>query len=317
MHRWIVLFSCASTPAFGDSLSFVQGDGGAFSNTEDTVLISSDDWSETNFSGETSLTIDQEDGSYGYGITSALIRFPDAFGQSTGQIPKEAEIVSALLHLYVSNPGDLVQVYEILEDWHEDEVSWDYRSDALGPWLVPGAAEHPSHATKVLDEFEGVEGEWVSLSIDSAVELWAVEPEQNYGLLLQAQGPDGTDIPSSDAIDSSLRPMMSVVFLLPDGWKPDDDEKEPDEDKDDVPKDDEEPDDDTGMHAGDTAMADTGEMDLDSGQDSSGPSNENEMLNTNGDLASSSCGCSTGMNPMGLYGWLSLAGLALLRRRSV
>ena len=315
MHRWIVLFSCVSTSAFADSLSFVEGDGGAYSTTEDTVLIASEGWSETNLSGEASLTIDQEDGSYGYGETSALIRFPDAFGQSEGQIPKEAEIVSAWLHLYISNPGGLVQAYEVLEDWVEDEVTWESRSDDLGPWQVAGAAAHPSHATKVLDEFEGIEGDWVTLSIDSAVEFWAQRPDENFGVLLQAQSDDGTDIPSSEAMDATLRPMMTVVFLLPDDWEPDDEEEKPDDD-DDEPKDEEEPQDDTGSTMGDTASADSGEKGVDSELDSGNSNQDDGLSSPNGDLVSSSCGCAARLSPIGLSAWLSLVGFALIRRRS-
>ena len=171
------------------------------------------------------------------------------------------------MHLYINNPGGLVQAYEVLEDWVEDEVTWESRSDDLGPWQVAGAAAHPSHATKVLDEFEGIEGDWVTLSIDSAVEFWAQRPDENFGVLLQAQSDDGTDIPSSEAMDATLRPMMTVVFLLPDDWEPDDEEEKPDAD-DDEPKDEEEPQDDTGSTMGDTASADSGEKGVDSELDS-------------------------------------------------
>jgi hypothetical protein len=266
--------SCSlATTAWSDTLSFYQGDGSAYGDTEDTFITSSSNWMEENFSDESWLYIDKEDGSFDNGISSALIRFPDAFGQHEGQIPVEAEILSASIQIYITNPGNAIRVYEVLEDWDIDEVSWTQRSEALGEWAVDGAAEHPSHATKILEEFTGKVDEWQVLNVKQAVTYWAEEPEQNFGVLVQAEGTDGTDVLSSEADNADYRPILIVVFSLPDDWEPDEEEEEED----------------TGIDGGldtqDTGYSSEGGTDSDSTSD--GARNDP----AEGDLKAGNCGC--------------------------
>jgi len=295
-----------SSTAHSDTLSFFQGDGGAYSDTEDTFMTSSGDWEEENFSTESWLYIDEQDGGFGNGTTSSLIRFPDAFGSAEGQIPAEAEIISATVQIYVSNPGDSIQIFELLEDWDVDEVSWAQRSDTLGEWSVSGAQEHPSHATKVLEEFAGKEGSWTILDVKQAVKFWAEQPDQNFGVLLQATGTDGTDIASSESSEITHRPMMIVVFSLPDDWEPGDGE-DTGEGEGDGGTDTQ----DTGSEQG----GDEGDGGVDSGSEADGSTGTGDGGADGGDLKAGGCGCALGTNPVAGGTALWLVMLLFLRRR--
>ena len=302
MRTLILLSSFFSAPALGDTLTFVQGDGSPYSTTDDTILSSADGWSETNLSEEEWLFIDVEDGGLGYGQSSTLIRFPDAFGEAEGQVSADAELISAEISLYIANPGGLVEAFELLEDWDIDEVTWLQRSDD-DEWEEDGANDHPSHATKVLDDFEGVEGEWVTLDLTPAAKFWAEDPSQNFGIILKTESNDGTDIPSSDYGDEILRPMLTVIFNPPDDDEPDNGG-------------DTGGDDDGGGTDPDTGSLDTGDwIDDPDGGESTDAGNEQEFA-PSGELVANSCSCTATRASVTLSWVGGLLVLSLARRRA-
>ncbi len=264
--------------ASAEQASFTQTDeSDSLGRTEDSYIVEASNNDEENFSEETFLAIDLENGDYADMETRALIRFPKAFGEREGQIPPGAEIESAELELWVTNEGGTVSAHLLLEAWDVDEVSWDNRGGDMGPWSEQGAGA-PSSEEQALDSFHVAAGEKATLDLSEAVRIWTADPTENHGVLLVTDSTDGTDLAASEYADQGMRPVLTVEYTPPEDPPPVDtgDSGEPQ----------------------DSEPADSG----DGAQDTGEPG----VTEPGG-----GCGCG-GAAPLG---WALLGGLALVRRR--
>jgi hypothetical protein len=116
-----------------------------------------------------------------------------------GDIAPGAQVVSAELVFEIFNPGDQVEIREVIGSWSESAVTW-----ASAPALAPGVFATISG---------GVTGE-VSIDITGLAQAW-VDGAAVHGLALLPTGSDGVDIYSGEYPTASLRPTF--VFDVIDG----------------------------------------------------------------------------------------------------
>jgi len=160
--------------------TFRDGDGGPYSETDDTYISSGAPG--TNFGTNSKLLVDGA----GCKISSTavcktLIKFPNFIGPNSGQVPPGSTIESANLDLVITNKGWTQDVYQVTESWREDSATWN----SFSPAGMPGTKPQDSVISpRSLGLF--------SIDITSIVQHW-VGGEPNEGVLLDSSNSDGVD----------------------------------------------------------------------------------------------------------------------------
>ncbi len=207
-------------------LTFQQGDGGAYSETEDCTLKS--DFPNSNDAIYYSTQLAKN----GALVYRNLFRFPDIVGHSQGQIPHDAKVVSAKLRLCLNMNGtqdQVVSMYRVTEPWSipYGAPGWAHRRAGGALWTVPGCGytdeQTRSHQllaedTQVLDS-RPFPYEW---DVTVAVQAWANDADQNHGLVVEmAENPCMAGFMSAECGVQAFRPMLLVTLSdLPDNQKP-------------------------------------------------------------------------------------------------
>src|SRR5207247_2146751 len=179
--------------------TFRDGDGGPYSETDDTYISSGAPG--TNFGTNSKLLVDGA----GCKISSTavcktLIKFPNFIGPNSGQVPPGSTIESANLDLVITNKGWTQDVYQVTESWREDSATWN----SFSPAGMPGTKPQDSVISpRSLGLF--------SIDITSIVQHW-VGGEPNEGVLLASSNSDGVDYESSE---SASPPALTVQFTAP------------------------------------------------------------------------------------------------------
>src|SRR2546421_8250058 len=176
--------------------SYRQGDGGPFSETEDTYISSGA--GDTNFGHGPKLLVDGSGCKVAIGVLcKTLIKFPQFIGHNSGQVPPGATIVSANLQFVVTNRGGREGLFQITQAWSDDRATWESFSPAGAPTTRPRESRvYPS----VLGLF--------SIDIKSIVQRW-VDGDANEGILLASDDTNGVDYESSE---SANPPTLTVQF---------------------------------------------------------------------------------------------------------
>jgi hypothetical protein len=137
-------------------------------------------------------------------------------------LPDDVQLVDVTLRLSsmdLVDPG-AVQIHALTEDWIEGEVNqlpgvcnWIDRLPDT-PWTTEGAGDgsyDPAELGVVVFDQPFAPFD-ISLPIE-LVELWRVAPSENFGLLLRTTNvAEPVYIPSSEARDESLRPLLLVTY---------------------------------------------------------------------------------------------------------
>jgi PKD repeat protein len=206
------------------TLTFQEGDGGEYSDTEDTHIK---EYYPTLFApGGHYLETQSAAGN----VRKSLIRFPGLIGHNAGQIPHDAKIVSAKLRLTPSGSAadQQIAVYRVSEGWSIPYASprWTCRRAAGAAWSGGDGAGYISEAQKSREgtplDTQTMDGrpfpyEW---DITEAVQAWANDSNTNHGLTIEALS-SAISFRSSDSDTQSLRPILLVTLSdLPDIQKP-------------------------------------------------------------------------------------------------
>lgn len=184
-----------ATTASAGTLSFQQGDGGAYSSTDGVSI----DMTTRNWGSEVSIGAQST-------FIQSLLRFPDIIGGNIGQIPPGATITYASLTLTMVD----VPIPMVLVDMHEVYVTWDENTVTGNSFYAqPGTLYGPKIGTMpVGDPFAQVLADVTSL-----VQSWVNGP--NFGLMLRLAG-DGLAIYYSDDVAmQAYRPKLTVEFTTP------------------------------------------------------------------------------------------------------
>ena len=196
---WVLLIAATAS---ADTLSFQQGDGGAYSTTDATTIQLNatfpTDGSHTRVSV---ITHDME----------ALIRFPDIIGNSAGQIPSGAVINSATLTLTQAPAFDWKpsEIHQVFAAWDENTVT------GAGFFAQPGPVGPIIGFLVMTDFWEPATGVLTSL-----VQEWA-NGNANQGILLRSPVPPDpfdwyiTQFFSDDEPTAAYRPVLVVDFTPP------------------------------------------------------------------------------------------------------
>jgi len=160
-----------------------------------------EDQPDTPNGARTTITVDGQDPH-----SRVVLKFIDLFDDKGGPIPLGASITEATLSLHVTDGGDDVKVYRLIEDWMEGEVTWTNRT-ADSPWSATAAGGEASHAPEELLLKAPQAGDYV-LDITSFVQAWS-NGEPNYGIVLIESGGNGVNISSSE---SGNPPVLSVRY---------------------------------------------------------------------------------------------------------
>ncbi len=179
--------------------SYRQGDGGPYSETDDTYISSGSP--NLNFGTSPKLFVD------GSGcktssttVCKTLINFPAFIGPHSGQVPLGSAIASAHLDLLITNKGVTQDVFQVTQSWSEATATWS----GFSPAGTPGTRPRESViAPSSLGLF--------SIDLTSIVQRWA-NGEPNEGILLASDHPDGVDYESSE---STNPPTLTVQFSAP------------------------------------------------------------------------------------------------------
>ncbi len=142
-------------------------------------------------------------------------------------LPADATIERATLSLYSKRrrlPFTIkVNIYALLRDWKEDEVTWQQAANG-NPWQIPGAEgpadrESAVAAAAVADQT----GSWVSFDVTGLVQRWQDGSLQNLGVILKSESDYseswnhytlvGSDAP--DSWDAPYRPELIVSYEEP------------------------------------------------------------------------------------------------------
>lgn len=135
-----------------------------------------------------------------------LMRFPTLIGGGVGQVPAGAVIKSATLQVNCTNPGALMNLYRLTQDWVEDETAWNQRQFGQ-TWANPGADGPSSNAGLAINGHCTATG-WRQIDITTFVQEWS-NGAANYGFVFIDSGTDGVDFDSSESVNS---PTLTVVY---------------------------------------------------------------------------------------------------------
>ncbi|MEB3200619.1 MAG: metallophosphoesterase [Synechococcaceae cyanobacterium] len=178
--------------------TFQQGSSG-YSGAVDTQLSQSSP--ATGYATAVSLNVDGDDPTGTGQDVQSLLRFDNLFGSGAGQVPHDATLVSARLRLSVSNAGNPLALYRLLQPW-SDSATWTS--------LVGGVSTDGVEATATADvTTAAVALGNLDINVLSSLQAWQ-GGAANQGWLLQPTGADGVDFASSEA--ASGRPQLEVKW---------------------------------------------------------------------------------------------------------
>ncbi len=187
-----------------ESQATYREDGSSVNTTYDTEI--SADTPTTNYGNGTSINIDGQTPH-----AHALIKFPNIIGSDVGQIPANAEIVSATLTAECTNIGSTMSAYLLNENWVEGEATWNNRTSGQ-PWSNPGADGTTSRSGPAVSWSCTTTG-FKSFDMTPFVSSWSAGTP-NYGIVVTDGGIDGVDLNSSEHITAGSRPQLAVTYRV-------------------------------------------------------------------------------------------------------
>lgn len=147
--------------------------------------------------------------------TQVLIRFDDIIGFGAGQIPPNAEILSARLRTASSTSnaqGDGARFYPMLIDW-SDTDTFNTLDGGVSTDGIEAASDFTSFAGDASRD-PNVQGGFHDWDVAADLQAWADGDRSNFGWLFEpwVSGTDGWGIQSSDATIEAERPRLEVFF---------------------------------------------------------------------------------------------------------
>jgi hypothetical protein len=193
---WLLAWCSTRSPA-AQTLTFRQGIGD-YTGAVDTHIR--DDQPTVNFGATTSVRVDGQSP-----VSHGLLRFDGIFGSAAGQIPADAQIVSATLTLRTIDPGDTVEFHRMLTDW-SDVNTWNFFTDGLSADGVEMLSDVDAVFTPELP-IPRVD----AIDVTASVQAWS-DGMPNHGWGIIPTGPDGWLFQSSESTVISNRPLLTVTY---------------------------------------------------------------------------------------------------------
>lgn len=142
-------------------------------------------------------------------------------------VPSDIVISNAKLKIYYYGyTGYYMQFsinvgcYQLLKDWDEDLVNWNYAriSDPEVPWNVPGAGLDDIDAKSTYEDVQTVYSTygWINYNLTALTKKWLNNDAENFGVLLRDQNEgslrDIKKFYSSEYSDPSKRPNLEITY---------------------------------------------------------------------------------------------------------
>ncbi|MFH1802006.1 MAG: DNRLRE domain-containing protein [archaeon] len=202
--EWDNIWWSSAGHACSAVVSFQEGDSNGYSGTEDTYVDSG--VSSSNFGSADAIVVDGSPDN-----ENGLVMFSRILGTGFNQIPRNSTISAANVTFEVYDPGNLVAVYEILENWTESQATHDNRLTGIA-WSSDGCEDAPSRSTTYEDTFTaGVVGAYTA-DITNAARRWVNGTSNNYGIVLDLTTSNGINIRSSEYSTQDERPILTVGY---------------------------------------------------------------------------------------------------------
>jgi|GEM_PF-641140 len=179
--------------------NFQLGTNG-YNSVEDTVL--QENTPNRNNANSNSLDVDANGDQ---GKVQSLLRFDNIFGNRSGQIPQNAQIVSAQLEVDAFDDGSGLKLHRMLQDWN-DNNTWNSLDNGIQTNNIEATADADSVTGTVTT---GV----VTIDVTNSVQQWQEDPELNYGWAVLPTSNDGIDFGSAE---SSSPPSLIVEYTIED-----------------------------------------------------------------------------------------------------
>ena len=191
------------------SATLQEGDDNGYAGTADTFITS---WDRNANHGDAGDFWVREDG-----IKNGLIRFD----LSKVFVSPPVDVQEAILSLRVlgrtnDNPVEIM-AYKVLRPWEEMEATWDEASTGVD-WEAAGC--NGEEFDLDLEPLSTTEVDCVAceleLDITDVVAAWAQDPEDNYGIVLKAEGPVQVrySFASSEHGTLAWRPSLSITYTV-------------------------------------------------------------------------------------------------------
>ena len=179
------------------TVTFRQGVNG-YTGTDDTMLQQSA--AGTNAGGQPTIDIVG-----GTSVKQGLLRFNNIIGTGTGQIPPNAQILTATLSLNVWTAGSGVAVHKMMSTWTEAST---WTSMTGGLTIGDTEAWWTAEDTKT-NLATGV----ATFNVIKAVQDWANgEPNHGFALMQVASGTTTLRLDSSESTFTTELPRLSVTY---------------------------------------------------------------------------------------------------------
>src|SRR5438552_2872772 len=192
------MWTTAAPPSGPATLTFQKGDGGAYSETDDTYISSGRP--DANYGAGAALFVDASGCKVSAStVCKALIKFTDFIGPNAGQVKPGSMIVSAILQWEITNAGGTQFLSQLTESWTESGVTWN-------SFATPG-----SPGTKGTGISFNAPLGVITVNITAIVQNW-VNGDGNFGLLIWSNSADGVDYRASE---STNPPKLTVTFRSP------------------------------------------------------------------------------------------------------
>ena len=135
------------------------------------------------------------------GATQVMLRFGDIFGAGSGQIPTDAQILSAQLELEVLEDGESLAFHRLLQAW-QDSATWNTFDNGI---QTDGGEAEPQP-----DLLSGrVNSSVLSLDVTTSVQAWLDDPSTNYGWVVLSNSEDGVSFRSANG---NGLPRLTVTY---------------------------------------------------------------------------------------------------------
>jgi alkaline phosphatase len=201
------VFSLTTVGSFS-TVEFQQGVD-SYSGTVDANLFQDPARADTSFATAASLNVDSDEPAGSGNHAQALLHFEDIFGSGAGQVPLDAQLVSARLELQVSNPGNSLSLHRMLASW-SDTDTWNSRVAGIQTDGVEAAASADASTGTVATGT-------LSIDVTNSLAIWQADPATNHGWAMLPSGTDGVDF---DSAEGSVKPKLVVSFQPGSGNRP-------------------------------------------------------------------------------------------------
>ncbi len=185
---------------------------GVYSGTQDTRIFQSN--AATNYGADTVLWADARTSATSTDESEALIRFEGLFGNGSGQIPENAEILWAELVLTTPNvtyaAGNGAYLHRLLTDWDESSATWNssFGGDGIDCDDLEALAEVEVDSGNL-----GGSAPFATIfDVTDSIKAWQAG-ETNYGWALIPRGSDGWAFASSEYATLAYRPVLTITYI--------------------------------------------------------------------------------------------------------